>query len=473
MEMTKRRWTSYLFGSRSFYRTVFAIVVPIIIQNLITSFVSLLDNIMVGQLGTAQMSGVAIANQLVFIFNICIFGGISGASIYGAQFYGAKDYEGMRACMRVKLYISLGIFVIIGAAFMLFDKQLISLFLQSGDSTEVVAETLKAGQDYLKIMLIGLLPFAIASAYSGTLREAGETMLPMVAGVAAVFVNMALNYVLIFGHFGAPRLGVAGAAIATVTSRYVEMAIIMICTHVQKRRYFYMQGVYRTAKVSLTLLKRIAVRGTPLLANEALWSVGMSFLNQLYSVAGVDVVAATNIASTVSNLFNTVAFAMGNAVAIMVGQALGSDEVEKAKMTSWRLISFGTMSAIVLGMLLACSAPFIPLIYKTEESVRALSTSFMLILAATMPLTAFAHCCYFTLRSGGKTIMTFIFDCMSVWVINVPVVYVCVHYTDMSIELVYAISQLVNLLKCIFGFILVKKGVWIHNITVETRRRSD
>ena len=267
MEMTKRRWTSYIFGSRRFYRTVFAIVVPIIIQNLITSFVSLLDNIMVGQLGTAQMSGVAIANQLMFIFNICIFGGISGASIYGAQFYGAKDYEGMRACMRVKLYIALGIFVVLGAAFMLFDKQLISLFLQSGDAPEVVAETLEAGRRYLRISLIGLLPFAIASSYAGTLREAGETMLPMVAGVIAVLTNMVLNYILIFGHFGAPRMGVAGAATATVVSRCVEMSIIMICTHVQKHRYFYVQGVYRTLKVSLTLLKRIAVRGTPLLAN--------------------------------------------------------------------------------------------------------------------------------------------------------------------------------------------------------------
>ena len=469
MEMTKRRWTSYIFGSRRFYRTVFAIVVPIIIQNLITSFVSLLDNIMVGQLGTAQMSGVAIANQLMFIFNICIFGGISGASIYGAQFYGAKDYEGMRACMRVKLYIALGIFVVLGAAFMLFDKQLISLFLQSGDAPEVVAETLEAGRRYLRISLIGLLPFAIASSYAGTLREAGETMLPMVAGVIAVLTNMVLNYILIFGHFGAPRMGVAGAATATVVSRYVEMSIIMICTHVQKRRYFYVQGVYRTLKVSFTLLKRIAVRGTPLLANEALWSVGMSFLNQLYSVAGVDVVAATSIASTVSNLFNTVAFAMGNAVAIMVGQALGADEVEKAKLTSWRLISFGVMSAITMGALLAGASPFIPLIYNTEESVRSLATAFMLILAATMPLTAFAHCCYFTLRSGGKTVMTFIFDSMSLWVINVPVVYLCVHHTGMGIVLVYTISQLVNLVKCVFGFVLVKKGVWIHNITVETR----
>ncbi|MBQ4090032.1 MAG: MATE family efflux transporter [Clostridia bacterium] len=472
MQLTKRRWADYVIGDRSFYKTVFTIVVPIIIQNLITSFVSLLDNIMVGQMGTAQMSGVAIANQLVFIFNICIFGGISGASIYGAQFYGAKDYEGMRACMRVKLYIGVGISVIIGAAFMLFDEQLISLFLQSSDGADVIKATLAAGQEYLWIMLLGLLPFALAQMYSSTLREAGVTMLPMISGVVAVITNMVFNYILIFGKFGAPALGVKGAAIATVISRYVELAIVVICVHVNANRYFYIKGVYRTLKVPMLLIKRIAVRGTPLLANEALWSVGRSFLNQLYSVAGIDVVAASNIASTVSNLFNTVAFAMGNAVAIMVGQALGADDIDRAKKTAWRLIVFGVASAVCMGLLLAGSSPFIPLIYKTEQSVRDLATTFMLILAGTMPLTAFAHCCYFTLRSGGKTVITFIFDCMSVWVINVPVVYFAVHHTDLSIGWVYALSQLVNLIKCIFGFILVKKGIWIHNITVETRKMA-
>ena len=361
MQLANRKWRSYLIGDRSFYKTVFAIVIPIIIQNLITSFVGLLDNIMVGQLGTAQMSGVAIANQLIFIFNICIFGGTSGASIYGAQFYGAGDYEGMRACMRVKLYIALSIFVLLGAAFLMFDDQLISMFLQSGDSPEVVAATLKAGKDYLFVMIIGLLPFAIAMSYSSTLREAGETMLPMVSGVVAVFTNMVLNYVLIFGKFGFPQLGVVGAAVATVISRYVEMFIIIIWSHANRIKYHYLRGVYSTLKVPMQLVKRIAVRGTPLLANEALWSVGMSFLNQLYSVAGIDVVAATNIASTVSNLFNTVAFAMGNAVAIMVGQALGADEIERAKKTAWRLIAFGVVSAITMGVLLYIAASYTPL----------------------------------------------------------------------------------------------------------------
>ena len=221
MELSNRGLKRYIFGDRKFYKMVFAIVIPIIIQNTITSFVSLLDNIMVGQLGTEQMSGVAIANQLLFIFQICIFGGISGASIYGAQFFGAKDYESMRATMRFKLYICLGIFLIAMVAFLTMGGPLISLFLSGGDSPEAVAETLSAGRSYLLIMLVGILPFAVAQAYTATLREAGETMLPMVSGVVAVIVNMVFNYILIFGHFGAPQMGVRGAAVATVISRYV------------------------------------------------------------------------------------------------------------------------------------------------------------------------------------------------------------------------------------------------------------
>ena len=469
METQNRGLKSYLFGDKAFYKAVFAIVVPIIIQNLITSFVSLLDNVMVGQLGTAQMSGVAIANQLIFIFNICIFGGISGASIYGAQFYGSGDYEGMRAAMRFKLYTCLGIFAVGCVAFLGFDTPLIQLFLAEGEDAAMVAETLKAGEDYLRILMVGLLPFAVAQAYTATLREAGETMLPMLGGVAAVVTNTVLNYALIFGKLGLPEMGVRGAAVATVISRYVELALIVAVTHLRRKRYFYFVGLYRTMKVPLLLVKRIVIRGLPLLANESLWSVGLSFLTQLYSLRGLDVIAGINIASTVTNLFNTISFAMGNAVAIMVGQALGADEVERAKKTSGRLITFGTLVAAGMALLLCVVSPYIPLLYNTTDRVRTLATQFMLILALNMPLQAFGHCCYFTLRSGGKTIMTFIFDCMSVWVLSVPVVYALVHYTDMSIQWIYTICQLLNIIKCVFGFWLVKKGVWIHNITLETK----
>ena len=463
----RKNLLSYAIGDRAFYKTVFAIVIPIIIQNSITSFVSLLDNVMVGQLGTEQMSGVAIANQLIFIYNICIFGGTSGASIYGAQFFGAKDYESMRAAMRFKLYIGAGIFLLMGAVFRFFDTPLISLFLNDADNPAMVQATLRAGEEYLFVMLFGLLPFALSNAYSSTLREAGETVLPMFSGVAAVITNVILNYILIFGHLGAPRMGVTGAAVATVISRFVELLIIAVAAHKDKIRYFYLQGLYRTWKVPGLLIRRIAVRGLPLLMNEMLWSVGMSYLAQLYSVRGLTVVAANNISGTVNNLFNTAVFAMGNAVAIMVGQALGADDTEGARKTAWRLICFGLALSVVMGALLAVTSPFIPHIYNTTDDVRSLATVFMLILAATMPLMAFAHCCYFTLRSGGKTVMTFLFDCVPVWVVNIPIVFSLVHWTDAPIAFIFLASQLVNFFKCCFGAWMVKKGVWIHNITKE------
>ncbi|MGI6240196.1 MAG: MATE family efflux transporter [Christensenellales bacterium] len=464
MQHSSRRWTHYVFGDRIFYGALLAIVLPMIVQNSISSFVNLLDNIMVGQIGTEEMAGVSIANNLIFIYNICIFGGISGASIFGAQFYGAQDYKGVRDALRFKFIIAVVIFLIAAAVFYLFAEPLLSLFLSKDEDPVAVAATLRAGKSYLLIMIAGHLPFALAQAYASTLREAGETMLAMTASIAAVLTNLVGNYILIFGHFGAPRLGVSGAAIATVLSRFVEIGIIMIFAHKNHTRYFFLDGLYRTLRVPAALVKRIATRGLPLLANEAAWAFGMSALMKFYAMRGLNVVAGMNVSSVVSNLFNTVVFAMGGAAAILVGQALGADDVPRAKTTAWRLISFSVMCSVVIGALLLLAAPYVPQIYKVNAESRALATDFMVILALTMPLMAFAHCCYFTLRAGGKTVLTFLFDCVSLWLFSVPLVYILVYHTGMSIQWVYAIAQLTNLIKCVIGFILVKKGVWIDNI---------
>jgi putative MATE family efflux protein len=432
-----------------------------------TSFVNLLDNVMVGQTTKEMMAGVSLANQLIFIYNIMIFGGISGASIFGAQFFGAKDYESVRAATRFKLYISFGIFALAALVFSLFGEPLLNIFIAEGEEATSVAETIAAGNGYLTIMLAGLLPFAISQAYTSTLREAGETVLPMIAAIAAVLTNLVFNYLLIFGKFGFPQMGARGAALATVISRLVELTIIVVGAHKNKEKYFYLVGLYRTLRVPARMVKRIVLRGLPLLANETVWSFGMTTLTQCYSMRGLNVVAGMNISGTVSNLFNTVIFAMGNAVAIMVGQALGADEVQRAKETAWRLISFSVLASVALAAVLALVSPLIPLAYNMERDVRALAADFMRILAMTMPIMAFAHCCYFTLRSGGKTLMTFVFDSLSIWIVSVPVVYLLIYQTDLSIQWVYAIAQLTNLFKCVLGFALVLKGVWIHNIAVE------
>ena len=452
------------FGDRDFYKMTLAVAVPIMIQNGITNFVGLLDNIMVGRIGTEQMSGIAIVNQLLLVFNLAVFGAISGVGIFGAQFFGCGDHGGVRQTSRFKLYVCAGIVTLGILALFFWGEGLIMLYLHGEGNEQALLATLGYGKKYLLVMLTGLVPFAVEEIYASTLRECGETRLPMIAGVAAVFVNLLFNYLLIFGKMGFPRLGVAGAAIATVISRYVQAAIVILWTHTHAEKMPFIVGVYRTPRVPVPLALKILRMGSPLLFNEVLWAGGMAVLNQCYSMRGLDAVAALNISGTISNLFNIVFMSMGNAIAIIVGQLLGAGKMEEAMDTDRKLIVFSVLACFVLGGLMLLFAPLFPMLYKTSVGVKDLAAWLIRIAACCMPLYAFMHAAYFTLRSGGKTIITFLFDSVYLWVISIPVAYMLSRYTGMPMVPLYLSCQLIDIIKCVIGFFLVKKGVWIHNI---------
>ena len=458
--MSLRRY----IGDRAFYRRLSAIMIPMLVQNLITNFVSLLDNLMVGQVGTEPMSGVAIVNQLLFVLNLFLFGGLAGVGIFTAQFYGKGDEEGIRSTVRAKLWFAL-IAVGLGAGvFLGFGEKLISLFLHEGEEKLDLAATLRFGKDYLAVMLVQIAPFAMTQVYSSTLRETGETVVPMRAGIAAVLVNLVFNYILIFGKLGAPALGVVGAAMATVLSRFVECGIVMLWTHRHRQRMPYIRGLYRSLRVPAGLLKQILVLGTPLLLNELLWSGGMTVLNQCYSLRGLEVVSSFNISSTVGNLFFCAFIAMGNSISIMIGQLLGAGELERAVDEDRKLIAFSLVLSVGVGLLMALVAPLIPQAYNTTDTVKALAEKLLLIYAAMMPLYSYTNSCYFTLRSGGKTLITFVFDSLFVWVVCIPVAFVLSRYTQMPILPMYAIVELTNLIKCGIGFVMVRQRKWVVNL---------
>lgn len=458
-----------LIGDHAFYKRVIAILIPIVIQNTFTNAVSFVDNIMVGRIGEIEMSAVATVNQLLFVFNLCIFGGLSGIGIFTAQFAGAKDTAGVRRTIRAKNYLAIAMLVIGLGVFLAFPEPLIKLYISEDTKPEVAELMMVHALDYIYIMLIGLAPFALSQVYGSTLREEGETKLPMIGGVIAILVNLVLNYILIYGNEGLSFLpfapmGVAGAAIATVISRYVEMALLLIITHTRKNKYPSFVGVYRTAKIPLPLCREMLVKGSPLLLNEFLWSSGMAVLLQCYSERGIECVAAANISSTVLNLFNVVCFSMGSAIAIILGQHLGADEVEEAKSSVWKLFALSIASCLIMGTALALCSGLIPEFYDASEYTRELAASMLLIVACTMPIFAFAHAVYFTLRSGGKTLLTFIFDCGFTWGVTIPFAFITAHYTSMGIIPIYLCVQLLDLTKCIVGYILIKKGVWINKI---------
>lgn len=462
-----KKFRNTFIGNRAFYATVFTLVLPIIVQNAISNFVNLLDNVMIGLVGTSQMSGVAIANQLIFVFNLTLFGGLSGAGIFGAQFYGAQDHKGLRYTVRFKIWTAAVTLVIATAIFLTFGDQLISLYLTGeGDAAERAA-MLDYSRRYLRIMLWGLLPFAMSQVYGGTLREMGESLLPMKASLAGVFTNLCLNYILIYGKLGFPALGVEGAAIATVISRFVELAIIIVYAHKHTGRFQFIDGLYSSLGIPRDLTFNIIKKGMPLLINELMWSLGMSTLTQIFSTRGLNVVAGLNITSTVSNLFNVVVFSMGSAVAVMVGQALGANDIQGAKQTAWRLMFFDICTCFVVGGALAATSPFIPYIYNTTDDVRMLATRFMLTNAVYMSFNAVANCSYFTIRSGGKTFITFLFDSVYTWVILVPYCYVLTHFTALDILVLYPVCFSADIIKCIIGIIIVKSGHWAQNMVTD------
>ena len=452
------------FGDKAFYRRLFGVMLPILMQNLITNFVNLLDNVMVGQVGTEPMSGVAIVNQILFIFNLCIFGGLAGAGIFTAQFYGKGDEKGLRHTMRIKLGFALLAVVIAAGVLLSFGDVFISLFLHEGKENLDLAATLGYGKQYLAVMLWQLLPFALTQVYASTLRETQETLLPMKAGIAAVLVNLVFNYILIFGKFGAPALGVVEAAAATVLSRFVELSIVAIWAHRHPARCPYLKGLYRSFHIPGALLRQVLVLGAPLLLNEILWSGGMTVLNQCYSLRGLEVVSAFNISTSISNLFFCAIIAMGNAIGILVGQILGSGDLERAVDEDRKLIAFSLVLSVVVGVLLALAGPLIPRVYNTTDTVKSLASALLVVSAALMPLHSFANSCYFTIRCGGKTLITFAFDSLFTWVFSIPLAFFLSRGTAMPAVTMYLCVELLNLIKCIIGYVLVKKRTWVKNL---------
>lgn len=460
-----RNFRNKYIGDRKFYSHILSIAIPMILQNVVTNFVSLLDNIMVGLVGTEQMSGVAIVNQFMFIFNLSIFGAVSGPSIFGTQYYGKGDYEGQKQTFRFRLYVVSLITVAGLLIFWFFQDPLISLYLSKDDAPEVLNATLNYGKEYLGIMLFTLIPFAYGQAYASALRESGETKVQMIGSFSAVGINLVLDYVLIFGKFGFPVMGVKGAAIATLVAKIIEALVIVLWAHTHNRKFQFLNKLFNSFGISKELFGPMLKKSFPLFVNEFLWSLGMALISQCYSVRGLDVVAARNISSTINNLFGVVYLQLGCCISIFVGQNLGAGKLKEAKETDNKMIVFSVFVATLVGVVMLPAAFLFPQIYNTEPQIKELSTTFIVMMSIAMPMWAYTNACYFTLRSGGKVLITFAFDAISTWGLMLPLAFVLSYFTNLSIEWVFAIVTYSELIKCVVGYFMVRSDKWIVNLT--------
>lgn len=449
------------------YKQALILAIPMMIQNGITNAVGLVDNLMVGTLGTESITAVSIAVQLIFVYNLAIFGAISGPGIYCAQYYGQKNKEGFWNVFRLKIWICFFVLTVALFIYNHFGTDLINLYLHGNDSGIDKAVTSSLSLDYLKIMLWGLLPFSLTQIYASSLRETGESIRPMVAGISSVIVDVILNYLLIFGKFGFPCLGVEGAAIATVIARAVEMLIVIIWAYTAKVKIKYITGALREITIPMKNMLVVIRKSIPIFFNEFLWAAGFVSTFQCYSLKGLDVVTSMNIASTLQNLVIVVIISMGCSVGILIGQQLGASKFEEAKENSLRLTRFTGALGLVVALIVISISGIFPTFFETTESIRALGRNFIIINAIFLPLHGILNSLYFTLRSGGKTFITFLFDSVFSWIFIVPTAFMLCKYVNLPVLTIFVLVNGLEIIKIIIGYVLIKKGVWISNLVKE------
>ncbi len=449
---------------KSLFKKTFLLAVPIMIQNGIGNAVGLVDNLMVGSQGTEAIVAVSIAGQLMFVFWLAMFGAMSGPGIFGAQYYGNGDLDGVRDIFRIKLWFALLIGIVGIAVFWNFDTFLLGLYMKGQSEDIDAALTMTYAKDYLRIMLAGIPFIVFTQVYATSLRETDESFKPMVAGVISVLVDVVFNYFLIFGNFGFPKLGVKGAAYATVLARIAEFFVLIVWAHLRRKKHEFLQGIYKTLKINKNIIGPITIKSFPIMINEFLWAGAIAFMTQCYSIRGLEVLAGLNISNAICNLLNVVFIALGNAVGIVIGQMLGAGEFKKAKDNSVALMWFtGGICLIPTAILIALSGWF-PTLYDTSDSAKHVATLFIIVTASFFPLQGFLNAMYFTIRSGGKTVITFIFDSVFSWTICATCAYCLSHFTNLNIIGIYISIQMLDFIKVIIGYIMIKKEIWISNL---------
>lgn len=446
-----------LIGNKSFYKKLIAIALPIIVQQLITSSVQLVDNIMVGSLGEQAIGSVSIVNQLYFIVILINFGVLSGAGVYTAQYFGSKNIEKLKQTFRFKVIASLTVVFLTFIILSFFGKFFIGLFTEN-------QAIITGGLDYLNIARFSMIPWAISVAISFTFREVGITKPLLKISLMTIVTNTVLNYLLIFGNFGFPKLGIEGAAIATLISRTLEAGLFVLL--VLKRGQAFNTKVKHIFKIEPVVLKAIIMMAIPLMLNEILWSTGQTVFVEAYSTRGDNALAAANITSVISQLVFVIFGGMSTAIAVMVGNTLGKNKLDKARDNANKLVFASIVLACVMGIILFILSFFIIDIYDVLPETKQFATFNIRVNAIFIPIVSFNMAMYFTLRAGGDARSTFIMDSGYMWVVQVPIVFLLSRLTDLPMTMLFLIVQLLEIPKMGFAYTRYRKEHWVRNLAL-------
>ncbi|MGN1344194.1 MAG: MATE family efflux transporter [Traorella sp.] len=445
------------FGDRKFNWTVLMVALPIMLQNLVTTSVNLVDSLMVGQLGDGAIGGVAAVNRYYMILNFGTMGFVSAVGIFIAQYYGAKNESKIKESFRISILASYLIIMPFFLVAFFFPEFILRFFTQD----EIV---IQIGIDYLRFACFTYLPLGLSMSYSSAMRCIGQAKYPLYVSVFSVFLNTFLNYCLIFGNFGFPCLGVVGAAIATLIARIIEALILLIISHIIQ--FPFNTNLSQLFQVDSSLTMQIIMKAAPLCLNEILWSAGNAMILRFYGTRGSHVLSGYSISQTSTDMFYTLFSGMAVATTVMVAHQLGANQLKKAKENGYHMIGFSFGVAIIFSCLMFLMNFAVPFLYSSaSEKVIEISRSMICIQAFFFSFYTLYMQNYFIIRAGGDTKSTLIMDGVFMWCITIPTLMIIAYFTSLNIYIMFMIGQAIEVSKLFLSRYILKKEKWLVNLT--------
>lgn len=442
--------------NKVFYKTIAAITLPIALQNIISYSVNLMDTIMLGKLGESALSATSLANQVFFMFTLLIFGIGGGAIVLCSQNWGIKNIKNIQTILTITLKIALGVSLFFTLILFLFPKEMMTIFTSD-------LEVIETGTSYLKVVALSYLFYGLTSTFLVILRSVETVNICLKIYIVSFVTNIIFNYIFIFGKFGAPTLGVTGAAVGTLIARLVEFIIIItfMLKHENKINYRLKMLRYK----DIYLFHELIRYGLPVMYNELLWGLGISIHSVILGHLSSNVVAANSICNVTFQIVTSFILGVANASAVIMGKTIGASKKEEATLIKNRLLfiylALGILSAIVL---LLIKNPIINL-YNIEPSTKIIANKLMyvyafhiLFMSFTSPIIAGI------LRGGGDTRFAAIIDVLFLWLL-LPIGALAAFKFNLNPALILLILRLETPIKAFFCLWRLKGDKWINTIT--------
>jgi putative MATE family efflux protein len=450
---------SSMFQDKKFFSTMLRLARPIILQNLIFSSLSLVDGLMIGQLGDDAVAAVGVANQVFFLVSLLLFGITSGTAIFTAQYWGQKDIHRIRSVLGLSLVMSTAGSLLFSLVAILIPTRVIGIY-----TTDPNVITL--GSPYLHTVAFSYVLSGITYPYSAVLRSTENVRLPMLVSLLALSLNTFLNYCLILGNFGFPALGVYGAAIATVIARLMESVLLLVIIY--HRQLSIAARLSDLINFGILPLGKLFKTIMPVIATEIVWSLGSTTYNVVYAHLGTESIAAYNIAVTLDRLIFVVFIGLGSACAIMIGNRLGAGERDVAAEYGKKYLAFNTISAVILSFLMIGLISPLLALYKVSVQTSYYTSRILLAMALSLPVRSSNFMLLIgILRSGGDTRYAFIIDAGVIWIIGVPLAFLGAYLLHLPIYLLFPLVLTEEVVKLSLGLYRFFSGRWIHSLTVQ------